>query len=93
MLDTDRNTNQIRRDARAELLLVRKLLVGGGGGVDGEGLGITNIGKVGDELEVVDNVGTSLLAALDTKGQDTAEAALQVLEGNLVAGVALEAGV
>lgn len=64
----------------------------GAPGVDGKGLGITNVGEVGDELEAVDNLAAST-AALDAEAEDATEASLEVLLGRLVVGVALESGV
>lgn len=64
----------------------------GAPGVNGKGLGITNVGQVGDELEAVDNLASST-TALDAEAQDTTEASLEVLLGRLVVGVALESGV
>jgi hypothetical protein len=60
--------------------------------VDGKGLGITDVGKVGDELEAVDNLAAST-AALDAEAEDTTEASLEVLLGRLVVGMALKSGV
>ena len=94
VLGTDGNADEILSDTRGELLLVGELLVGGGPGVDGKGLGVTDVGEVGDELEAVDNLGAgSAGAGLDAEGEDTAVAALEVLLGHLVRDVVLEAGV
>jgi hypothetical protein len=61
--------------------------------LDGESLGVTDVGKVGDELEAIDDLAASGTTALDAEAQDTAETAGKVLLGRLVVGVALEAGV
>jgi hypothetical protein len=90
VLDTNRHTDQVLGDTRGGLLLVGELLVGGGGGVDNEGLRITNVRQVGSQLQAVNNGNTSLFAALNTEREHTTESALEVLLGQLVAGVALE---
>lgn len=61
--------------------------------MNGKGLGVANVGKVGDELEAVDNLTAGSTATFDTEAQDTAETALEVLLGQLVRWVALETGV
>jgi hypothetical protein len=53
--------------------------------VDGKRLRISYIGQVGDQLEVVHNLRASLLAALDTEAEDTAESSGKVLLSELVA--------
>jgi len=60
--------------------------VGGAPRVDGKGLGVTNVGQVGDQLEAIDNLAASA-AALDTEAQDSAESTLEVLGSQLVRGV------
>ena len=40
---------------------------------------ISNISKIGNELEAIHNLATSLATTLDTKGQDTTKATLQIL--------------
>lgn len=93
VLGSDRDTDEVLGDTRVLLLLVRELLVGRGPGVDREGLGVTNVGEVADELEGVDDLGAGGGAALDTDGEDTAVAAGEVLGGSLVRGVRGETGV
>lgn len=61
--------------------------------LNGQCLGITNVGKVADELEAVNDLCASSSAALDTKAQDTAEASGEVLLGACVVRVALQAGI
>ena len=67
--------------------------MGGGPRVDGQRLGVADVGQVGDELEAVDNLAAGRAAALDAEAQHAAEAALEVLLGRLVRLVAREAGV
>lgn len=61
--------------------------------LDSQGLGITNVGKVRDKLEAIDNCAASCSVALNSKAEDTAETALEVLLGRLVVGVTLETGI
>lgn len=61
--------------------------------LNGQGLGITDVGKVADELEAVNDLCASGSAALDTKAQDTAKASGEVLLRVCVVRVALQAGV
>lgn len=67
--------------------------MGGAPRVNGQGLGITHIGQVRDQLEAIDDLAARSTAALDTNAQDTTETALEVLLGLLVRGVALQTGV
>jgi hypothetical protein len=53
--------------------------------VNSQRLRISHIGKVRDQLEVVDNLRPSLLAALDTEAQNASEASGEVLLRELVA--------
>lgn len=61
--------------------------------LNGQGLGITDVGKVGDQLEAINNLAASRTATLDTEAQDTSEAPLEILLSSLVVSVALQAGV
>lgn len=93
VLGADGDANEVLGDARVLLLLVGELLVRRGPGVDGEGLGVADVGQVADELEAVDDLGAGGGAALDTDGEDTAVPAGEVLGGRLVGGVRGQAGV
>lgn len=61
--------------------------------LNSKSLGVTNVGKVGDELEAIDNLAAGVTATLNTEAEDTAEAALEVLLGVLVRRMALKTGV
>jgi hypothetical protein len=76
-------------DTRATLLLIRELLVGSTPGVNGQCLGITDVGKVRNELEAVNDLTTSA-TTLDAKAKDTTESSLQVSLSCLVIRMALE---
>ena len=67
--------------------------MGSGPGVDGQRLGVADVGQVGNQLEAVDDTATRRPAALDADAEHAAIAALQVLLGKLVRGVVLEARV
>lgn len=90
MLGADGDADEVLGDAGADALLLGELLVGGGPGVDGEGLGVADVGEVRDELEPVHDLAARRAAALDAEAQHAAEAALQVLPRQLVAAVARE---
>lgn len=51
------------------------------------------LGKVRNQLEIVDDLASSGTTALDTEGQHTAEAPFQIPLRGLVVGVALQSGV
>lgn len=93
VLSADGDADEVLGDAGAHALLVGQLRVGGGPGVDGEGLGVADVGEVGDEREAVDDLAAGGAAAPDAEAQDAAEAAPQVAPGDGVAAVALEARV
>jgi hypothetical protein len=57
--------------------------------VDGQSLSITNVGKVRNKLEAINNFATST-TTLDPEAKNTAKAPLQVFLGRLVVRVALE---
>lgn len=61
--------------------------------LDGQSLGITDVGEVGNQLEAIDNLAAGRTAALDTEAQDTSEAPLEILLSSLVVSVALQAWV
>lgn len=61
--------------------------------LNSERLGVTDVRKVGDELESVDNLATSLATTFDTEAQDATVTPLEVLLGRLVVWVALQTGV
>lgn len=65
--------------------------MGGRPWVDSQGLGITDVGQVRDDLEAINDLATGRTAALDTEAQHTAESALQVLQCVLVRRMALKA--
>ena len=80
-------------DPARPLLLVAELLVGGGGGVDDEGLGVADVREVAGEPHAVDELAPGVEAALDAERQHDAEAVAQVLLRERVRGVRREARV
>lgn len=58
------------------MFLIRELLVGGRSGVDYESFGITHVGQIGCQLQVVHDASTELRIALYAEREDAAELAL-----------------
>lgn len=58
--------------------------------LDGQGLGIANVGKVGDQLEAIDDLAACGTAALGAEAQDASETPCEVLLGGLVVWVAFQ---
>jgi len=67
-----------------------QLLVSGGRGVDHEGLGVTDIGKVRCELDRVDEFLAGVDAAFDAEREHTAVPVGEDLLGHLVVRMILE---
>ena len=85
VLDTNGHSNQVRRDSRIRLLLLRKLRVRCRRGVDNQGFGITDVGQVTGEFEAVDGLASGGSVTLDTEGEDTTKVTLaEVLFGDSV---------
>ena len=78
MLDADGEADKFRLDAAGDLLLGGELGMGGGGMVDGEGFGVTEVGNVGEELEGVDEFGAGFCATFDAEDDDAAAFAAEV---------------
>ena len=94
-LQTDGEADHVGRSASRRLLFWAHLRVGRGRGVNRERASITDVGHVADELEGVDEGGTSLarVGGLDAEDDHTATLALDVLDVLGVLGIVLEAGV
>ena len=92
VLDADAESNQSRGDARSGLLLIAELGVGRGGGMNGEGTGVADVGEVGEEFEALDKLLTGFLAACDLEDDHGAAFAFEVFEVLVVFGVGFEAG-
>jgi hypothetical protein len=61
--------------------------------LDSQGLCVTDVGQVGDELEAIHNLAAGRAPALDAEAEDAAKAPLQQALGRLMVRVALEAWV
>lgn len=94
ILQTDRKSNEVRRDPGRQLLVGRELLVGRAGGVDHQRLGVADVGQEREDLQPVDEGNRRIVSALDSEANEGAkEAALVILgRGGMVA-VAGKAGV
>ena len=78
MLDADRKPDIAFADSGRELLLRRKLGVGGGGRMDRQGAGVADIGDVVDQLKPVDEGAPGIASALQFEPDQPAIAALQI---------------
>ena len=61
--------------------------------MDDEGLCVADVGQVGEDLDLVDDLGARVASAFDAEADDPTETAVQILLGVLVVGVRGEAGV
>ena len=93
VLNAHAEAHQVGRDAGGGQLLIGHLAVGGGGGVQGAGLGVGHMGGDGGQLQTGHEFGGRLTASLDAKGHHTAGAVRHILLSPLVVGVPLQAGV
>ena len=78
VLDADRKPDVSLRDAGLELLFWRQLRVRCGRRMDGERAGITDVGDMIEELQVIYEPTASLFAALELEAKQCAIAALQI---------------
>lgn len=58
--------------------------------LDGQSFGIANVGQVGDELEVVDQLGAFFEAALHTKAEHSTKSSLEILLCDCIGRMALK---
>ena len=93
VLDAHGEADEVLGEVGGLELLGRELGVRGGGGVDDEGLGVTHVGQVREELHVVDDLQAGVAAALDAEDDDAAEAVLEDAGRGLVTRVVLQARV
>ena len=89
VLQADAQADEVGADTGCGHLLGRQLAVGGAGRVDGQALGIADVGEVAEELQVVDELLPGFDAALDAKAEDRARTLRQVLLGQLMVRMAL----
>jgi hypothetical protein len=90
-MPTDRRTSSGVMPAGG-LLLLAELRVGGGGGMDGQALGVAHVGEVREELELSMNFLPGRRAALDAEHHHGAALAAGT-SGQARCGIALQPGV
>ena len=83
MLQADGESDEVGCHARCQLLLSGELLVGRGGRMDRQRLGIPHIGEMGDKFEGVDEFSPCLCPSLDAKTKDGARSLGKVLPDTL----------
>ena len=93
VLDADRQADEFGRDAGCGLLLYGELLVGGGGRMNDEGLGVADVGNERKKFEGVDELLARFVTTLDAEGDERALAVGQVFLRARVVGAGVEAGV
>ena len=74
VFNADAEADEVGRDASCDQLVFGELAVGRAGWVNGQALGVTDVGDVAKELQVVDEVLACCLTALDAKAEDRARA-------------------
>ena len=62
IFDADAQADEIGRHAGGDLFLLAQLAVGGGGGMDGQALGIAHVGQVAEQLQALDEASCRLPA-------------------------------
>ena len=88
------DADHVLLDAGRSLVLIAELLVRRARGVDDESLGVTDVGEVRRELDIVDELASSRDATLDAEREDSAIGArAEVLFRSLVRRMGLEARV
>src|ERR1035438_1122032 len=78
-LEADPEPDQVRGDARCDLLVLSELRVGRGSRVDRQAADIADVREMAEQLEAFDEVAARLLAALDAEGEDRATTVREVL--------------
>ena len=89
----DGKAHEIGSDTGARLLFFVELTVGSDGGVDGEGLGVADVGQVAEELQGFNELLASFSAAFDAKTEDGPGAFGQEFLASCAIRAAFEAGV
>ena len=93
MLGANGQTYSGLRDVLLCELLGRELRVSCGGWVDGQTLHIGNVGQEREDLEIVNELPSRILAAFELEGEDGTTALWEVLLIEVVGWVALQSGV
>ena len=92
VLDADGEADEFGADAACDLLFGSELGVSGGGGMDGEGFGVAEVGDVGKKLKGVDEFGAGFGSAFDSEDDDAAAFTTEVFLVLGELGVVGEAG-
>ena len=93
MFDADGKADEFGGDTAGQQLLLVKLGVGGGGGVDGERLRIADVGEVFEELEGIDEFRAGGGTARDAEDDHRAALAVEVFLVERGLGISGQAGV
>src|SRR5471030_3038354 len=67
ILNSNRDSDEVLAHAGGQLLRIVQLLVGGGGRVNDQALGVTEVGQVREDLHGVDQFAPRLRSALDAE--------------------------
>ena len=88
MFKSNGQADQSRGDSAGSLLLLCQLRVRRAGRMDGQALGIANIGQVREQLQRLDKFAPAFLAALDLEHDHAARAVRKIFPGlGVVAGI------
>ena len=82
--EADGEAHQVGGDTCRALLLLGELTVRRAAGVDDEGLRVAEVSHDAEDLRIIDEALSSFIAVLQTKGDDTAEASLEVAVADLM---------
>src|ERR1700722_7500618 len=92
MLDADREADIAFRNAGFDLILRRKLRMGGRGGMNGEAARVADIGDVIEELQAVDETPPRFASFGEFETDKAAELAVQIFVGALARRAGLRRG-
>ena len=91
VFNTNRHADHRCRHASSRELIGLQLLVGGGCRVNDQGLGVSDIGQMGQQLDIVDNADALFKSTDNLKSQNSTEGSLpEVLLGRFVVRVVLQ---
>ncbi len=93
ILQTDTQSHHVRRYPGPAHLLLAQLAVGGAGRMDGQALGIADIGHMAEEPQLVDEALAGLPPALDAEGENGARPLGQVFPRPFMTGMIRQSGI